>query len=225
MMTHTLHRGALAVALIASVAVSHAGVSLISGSGTAIGAPGNMKYFADAYGVDTINYWTERENHSLANNLVVSILPPNSFPVNSTTHFNNNDNFVAAGTAIDSYYFYFDPVNGNAVGRFRFDRKILGIITNERTSAANDHFMLSDHLINPLVPNANKAPGHFEARGLEIGSNEFIRWFDDREVAFNLNAASPGDQIRVITEAVPEPTSIAVLGLGIVALLRRRAKR
>ncbi|HRF60212.1 MAG TPA: PEP-CTERM sorting domain-containing protein [Fimbriimonadaceae bacterium] len=225
MKTHTFHRGALAAILIASVAVSHAGVTLVGGSGTAIGAPGDMKYFADAYGVNTINYWTERENHSLANDLVVSILPPNSFPTNSTSHFNNNDNVVAAGTAIDSYYFYFDPVDGSAVGRFRFDRKILGVITNERTDASNDHFILSDYLINPLVPNANKAPGHFNARGLEIGSNEFIRWHNDREITLNLNAASPGDQIRVVTEAVPEPASIAALGLGLAALLRRRAKR
>lgn len=218
-------RAALAVTLVGLVAASQAGVTLVSGPGSAVGAPANMKYYADAYGANTINYWTERENHSLTNNLVVSILPPNSFPTNSTSHFNNNDNFVAAGTAIDSYYFYYDPVNNSATGRFRFDRKILGIISNERTSAALDHFMLSDFLIDPLVPAANLPPGHFEARGLEIGANEYVRWLNDREIVFNLSATSPGDQIRVITEAVPEPTSIAVLGLGLAALIRRRSKR
>ncbi|MBX7132520.1 MAG: PEP-CTERM sorting domain-containing protein [Fimbriimonadaceae bacterium] len=209
-------------ALFAAVFQAHAGITALGGPTTLITAPASMKYTANAYNTATVNYWVERENHLLANDLVISMLPPVSFPTNVTSHFNNNDNKIVAGTAIDSYYLYFDPSSGDAVARFQTDRTILGLITNERNNAANDHFMLSDYLINPLVPSGNIPASHFEARGMEIGANEYVRWLAPNQIEVHLSATNPGDQIRIITAAVPEPATLAALGLGALSLLRRR---
>lgn len=205
---------------------AQAGISLVSGPGNLITNTADMKYVADGYQDTTlkVNYWTERENYTLTQDLVVSILTPGSFPTTFTTHANNNDNKIVSGTKIASYYIYFDPKNTAGVNaKFKFDNNILGIISNERGSAANDHFMLSDYLIDAGVPGANIPGAHFTARGLEIGANEFIKFHNAKEIEIDWNASSPGDQIRVIT-AVPEPTSMAALAIGAAAMLRRRRK-
>ena len=219
---NSMKRTFVGAALVVATLQAQAGITAVSGPTNLIAAPANMRYTADAYNNPNVQYWVERENHVLANDLVISMLPPGSFPTNVTSHFNNNDNRILAGTAIDSYYLYYDPQSGDAVARFQTDRPILGLITNEHTSAANDHFMLSDFLINPLVPSGNIPAAHFEARGLEIGANEFVRWIGPNDIEVHLGATSPGDQIRVITAAVPEPATFAALGLGALALLRRK---
>lgn len=215
------HFGVLAFAVLAGA--SQAILIPVSGATNLVTNPANMKYKADAYGVPVTQYWSERQNVTLANDLVVSMFAPAGFPTNVTNHFNDNDHKIAAGTTINSHYVYFDPASGSTVVRFKTDAPILGLITNERTTAANDHFMLSDYLIDPLVPAGNRSTTHFEARGLEIGSNEYVRWYANNDIEFHLSASSPADQIRVIT-AVPEPSTIG-LAFGAVTLLLRRRRR
>jgi len=219
----------LKIAVLSSVvvgaSVAQAGVTAISGPTNFITDPNQMNYKADAYQANTYNYWLEQQGHTLANNLVVSILPPAGFPVNSTTHSGTGALTIAAGTMVDSHYFYYDPTGStSAVARFKFDAPILGIITNETAGAATNHFMMSDFLMNPAVPVANQSLTHFTARGLEIGANDdYIRWIAADEIELHFTAASPGDQIRVLT-AVPEPTTMAVLGLGGLLVARRRKR-
>lgn len=215
-----------AVGFAMAASSAQAGIGLVSGPGNLIVNTADMKYTADAYQdlTPTVNYWTERESYTLSQDLVISIVPPGSFPTTVTTHAGNENNKIANGTKIASYYIYFDPKNATDVSaRFKFDNDILGVITNERTSAANDHFMLSDYLIDPGVPGANIPAAHFTARGLEIGTNESITFHSAKEIEIDWRASSPGDQIRVIT-AVPEPASMAALALGAAAMLRRRRK-
>lgn len=198
-----------------------AGITTVSGSTHLILNPNNMKYIADAYQLNPVQYWTETENVALATNTVVSILPPVSFPTNSTSHFNNELNTIAAGTRVNSYFVYYDPQSGSTRVRFQTDNPILGLVTNSRVSGVTDHFMLSDFLINPAVPVANRSPVHFDARGLEVSTSEFITWYAPNDIELNLNAATPGDQLRIIT-AVPEPTSVLGLVAGFGLLLRKR---
>ena len=225
-----MHSRLLKISILSSIVVAataaQAGVMAISGPTNLITDPNQMKYKADAYQTNTYNYWMEQQGHTLANNLVVSILPPGGYPVNSTTHSGNGSLTIAAGTMVDSHYFYYDPTGStSAVARFKFDAPILGIISNETAGAASDHFLMSDFLMNPAVPVANQAVTHFTARGLEIGANDdFIRWIAADEIELHFTAASPGDQIRVLT-AVPEPMTMTVLGLGGLLVARRRRRK
>ena len=223
----TIYAALAATGFVALTPSAQAGVTLVSGTGNLITNPNDMKYKANAYQDLTaqVNFWQEQEAYTLSSNLVVSMLPPASFPFTNTSHFNVNTNVISSGTKIASYYFYFDPKNTLDIeATFKFTNKILGIVSNERNNAANDHFELSDYLIPGAVPTANKVTGWFEARGLEISSTvDTVRWLNDRELKFNWRASSPGDQLRVIT-AVPEPASMATLAIGAIALIRRRRR-
>jgi hypothetical protein len=189
--------------------------------------PTQMKYTGDAYNFNKVFYWTERTSFNLASDLVVSILPPTTFITDSTTHYDDNTHFIPSGTTVDSYYAYWDPQSGGTITRFQFDDPIVGIITNPRDSApADDHFMLSDYLIDPLVPSGNIPATHFDARGSEPLSGDFIRWLSPTVIELWFGAGDPGDQIRILTSPVPEPTCLLTLALGFAAMVpNRRARR
>ncbi len=215
----------VAITLIARPAFAGITQSGGPGIGQLVVNPNNMKYTADPYNIDRVFYWPEQTSHTLANDLAVSILPPGSFPSDSTTHADDNTLLIPQGTLIDSYLLYYDPQSGTTVASFLFDDPIVGLITNSRDSSpADDHFMLSDFLINPLVPAVNIPAAHFDVRGTEPTSGDFIRWLSPNEIEIHLSAGDPGDQIRVITSPVPEPASLILVAPAIAAL-RRRAPR
>lgn len=64
----------------------------------------------------------------------------------------------------------------------------------------------------------------FSNRGLEFPP-EIVTFTGLRHVTVNFTASSPGDQLRVITEAVPEPGSLMLLGAGLAGLAARRVRR
>ncbi len=126
---------------------------------------------------------------------------------------------VAAGTLVSSYYIFFDPgPTQEVIGVVNFDSDVLAIITTTSDLAA------SDSLSNPGVNYLNPS-----ARGLEAGDSVTIS--GPRQILFDTVASSPGDYVRVLTEAsiaTPEPGSGAFLltGLGALAILlgRKRAR-
>jgi len=124
---------------------------------------------------------------------------------------------VMAGTLIHSYFVHFDPVGSlTREGSVRFDQKILGIIIE------NPRFNASTPLVGLLGNTYGTASG---AYGLELAANgdRFGISADRYTLGFRFGATDPGDRLRVIT-AVPEPATMSALGLGAIALLRRRRK-
>ena len=214
----------------AASSMAAGGISYVSGNkpGVPVTDPLSMRYVANGYNDAnnqvSVRYWSERQNVTLATPLVVSVLAPVSFPTVVTSHAENSLLTIAAGTAVNSHNIYFDPLNSASVEAvFRFDSPILGLITNERNNAANDHFMLSDHLILPSVPAANIPAAYFGARGLEMSSSERVTFVDANTVRINWTASNPGDQMRIITQ-VPAPGTLGCAGLALFAGTRRRRR-
>lgn len=121
---------------------------------------------------------------------------------------------VAGGTRVASHYVVFDPRSSQtSVGTVTFGRNILGIITTSASLGA------SDFLGNPLV--TYQLP---LARGLESITDSVS--FFGKTATFSLKSSKPGDSFRVITAAVPEPTSWVMLiaGFGFIGLASRRRR-
>jgi len=123
---------------------------------------------------------------------------------------------LAAGTRVQSHYIFYDPVGGSFSGTVQFDRPILGVIWDTAGLAGSD----------PLFGLPSVTYNSVPATGLELGADIFS--FSGSTLSVSWGAANPGDSIRVLTAAVPEPSSYAMMlaGLGAFgALTYRRRNR
>lgn len=123
---------------------------------------------------------------------------------------------VNANTLVSSHYIYFDPARTQQIrGSVTFDSVILGVyFTKAKLQSSQDEFGLGSVTYN-----------YASATGLEsvdrpvsvLGNTLSIDW----------RASNPGDHIRVITAAVPEPETYAMLtlGLGLIGAIARRRQR
>lgn len=111
---------------------------------------------------------------------------------------------IAAGTIVSSHYVFFDPVNRPAstvIGNVTFDGTILAVLTSTSALAATDALFSAPNVtyLNPTN------------RGLE-GADALS--FANQTVSVDFRATTPGDYVRVITAAVPEPATWAMMLLG-----------
>ncbi len=99
---------------------------------------------------------------------------------------------IAAGTVVASHYVFFDSLSGTQYGYVNFDAKILGVAAFQATMAATDFLANTDVVY--LSP---------ELRGLESGDHVWIDEDDPNRLWVYWAGSSPGDYIRVFTEASP----------------------
>ncbi|MDX2465499.1 MAG: PEP-CTERM sorting domain-containing protein [Porticoccus sp.] len=133
--------------------------------------------------------------------------------------------FLNTNTVVASHYVFFDPKNAKRqTGFVDFDAPILAILIQTFTLSATDFLMNNN--VNYLSPTL---------RGLESG--DIVGIDDNLDYRLNIDwfAGTPGDYIRVLTaqspdagdprppEGIPEPTTLLLLSLGLIAL-RLRSK-
>ena len=124
---------------------------------------------------------------------------------------------IAAGTLISSQYVFFDPgPTQTVVGTVNFSTTVLAIITSTGNLAASDFLGAAVNYLNPA------------ARGLEAG--DVVTISGPNQILFSVAADTPGDYVRVITAAtpvaaVPEPSTLTLVGMGVVAFVRRLRSR
>jgi hypothetical protein len=197
------------VAAAALLAAGTANAAVVTGSltgGTA--APGTFQLLSPPFSVgnnnqsdnDTLFAFNEKQNVLLTSNLML-----------------DQGGTLMAGTRVASHGVVFDPRNTRTLeGSVTFDRPILGIIWLSNKLQATDALF--------GVPGITyNTPG---ARGLENRDRPGTSFVGNVLTINDWQASSPGDNIRVLTAAVPEPATWAmmILGFGLVGFAARRRR-
>jgi len=212
----------------------------VSGNGNIISSASGgtlANFFNDSGPNPKVHGWDEAQNVVLSKDVFVDINTSGVFDRNADLA-GFNDAKISQGTRVDSHLLYFDPKGSGAVEnvKFTFSGTILGVIVESdrfyNTKHSNtDYFLSSDFLKSTLTPAANYATTHFDNRGLELGSatDSIVVSISGKTVTISdYHASNPGDQIRVLTAAVPEPSTFVIFGVSAALLgmghMRRRRR-
>lgn len=138
-----------------------------------------------------------------------------NYTLTSTLTAQAGQTTVAVGTVVNSDFVTFEPGNRYSLeGYVDFTSPVLAIITSNGGLIASN--FIGDTGVTYLDPSYV---------GLEPGDTVTIDPANPNQIDWDTAAFIPGDSVRVITEAVPEPAHLLVLGLGSLAAflgLRRR---
>jgi hypothetical protein len=166
-------------------------------------------------------------NRSFAEYIGAGPIGQNGLQDGSTVYWLREGSGTWMGQAVDSWFLMWDPVQGaKAHGSISFSRPVLAVFDDRAELLASAGFQAAG------VTYMNPAAVGLE-RPANCGNSPINRadcWWlgnGDQTLSINWNASSPGDSMRVLTSAVPEPESYALMLAGLAALgfLARRSRQ
>ena len=202
----------LALSLTAAVtSVSFASIVSTSGSLVEVAKPSDATLHTLESNTD-VRVWLESTQilNSEFNGLDAS--GPGAFISNSDL----NGGSIAGNSLVSSYMVHFDPADNQSndyEGSVTFSKKILGVIVKDASLDASDSLFGGG---TTYYTGNNR--GWESQEDFWVSADGFTLTVDGR-------ASAPMDEYRVITEGVPEPATMSLLGLGAAAIAARRRKK
>jgi hypothetical protein len=172
--------------------------------------------------------FAERHGITLPQDLTFNISVPGTSP--SPTDINASPVTLPAGTRVDSYFVHMKSVTGTdpnpalVSGSITFDRPILGIAVFDLRLDQSDPAL---GLPTTLYPTGVARELDIVSGGVvgHIGNDSITLSGDRRTVIFNIGNTGGLDQARIVTAAVPEPSTLALWLIACLILGVRYARR
>ncbi len=167
---------------------------------------------------DQIILFDELQSFTLTSDVILDITSPGNYPADVLT-----PGMVSAGTTVDVHLLHLDPVGVSdeirLLGDITFGADILGVIVSDNSLYA------SDWLGNPTTTYPTVGNGYFAQRELEFRPQDFLTLSADmRTLSVDFLAQNILDEARIITNAVPIPGAVWLLGSGLIGLVGLRTK-
>jgi hypothetical protein len=164
--------------------------------------------------------FTEQTDFILPTSVTADILVPGTY----LSSAGMPQGTIAAGTAVDSYYYHSDPVGKPSPGvgyqgSITFSTPILGVIALVPELIASN---------SVLGYSGTTYPEKNEGQGFEFGNpRDSVTISVDRTTLFFNNIVGPAsDDLRIITAATtPEPATMGLFGASLIALAAVIRKR
>lgn len=177
-----------------------------------------------------ISLFVERQGVFLPQALNFNVTAPTTAP--AATTLGTTPGVLPAGTHVDSYFIHLQSLTGTPEvpvllsGSITFDREVLGI------AIFNIQLNQSDTILGlpgTLYPTGGERELDISIGGIVgVGGNDNITLSEDRRtVTLNFGNIGGGDQLRIVTASVPEPSTWALMVAAVmtVCFLRRRSIR
>lgn len=213
-------RAGCLTATLATAVPAPGGALSTTGAVTPVPAPPSVEL--DEFESNTEIRLFQESTIVLEGDLLVDITLPGTY----TDPENVSEGSVSAGTAVTSHLLQFDTIASQLVtgigGSVTFDTQILGVMVFDVTLDLSDATVGLPSVVYPTG---------LEFRGTEISTDSFrdavtLEANLQTLVINRLGVDLVHDQIRVITTAIPEPSTSLLVGLGLfmMSLARNRAR-